>query len=200
LTEGSTVDTIFYTAGLLAARMAFSDFELNPQLISRQARLRTGIYKKFDKACHILTKEARAKGVPIKFIGNSTFEIEALQAFELVPFVILENAVKYSPPDQSVEVNFYEIKHQELEVTINSMGPKLSNDEHARLFERGMRGGNAINSNVSGEGLGLYLAKTLCALNGVKIWVEEPTAHSFILNSVPYSAFKIHLSVKRTKT
>jgi predicted nuclease with TOPRIM domain len=69
-------DTIFYTAGLLSSRMAFSDFELNPQSIRKQLPVRTSIYKKFDKARYILSKEAKDKFIQIKFYGNSMMELD----------------------------------------------------------------------------------------------------------------------------
>lgn len=191
-------DTIFYTSGLLSSRMAFSDFELNPQSISRQSLLRTGIYKKFDKTRYILSKQARQKEVEIKFIGNSLLEIDALQAFELVPFVLLENAVKYSPPKQDVSVTFTEgVKNKELDVIISSLGPQLLDEEYSRLFSRGMRGASAVSSSVSGEGLGLYLAKSLCDLTNISISVASPSTSSFALNSIYYSPFTIQLRVKR---
>lgn len=191
-------DTVFYTAGLLSSRMVFSDYELNPQSIIRQVRLRTGIYKKFDKARHILMRKACQKKIDIKFSGTSIIEIDALQAFELVPFVVLENAIKYSPPSRDITVTFSEVMNKELEVIVESQGPELSNEEHSILFTRGMRSSNAVITTVPGEGLGLYLAKTLCNLNKIKISVDSPVARSgFSFNSVPYSPFVVRLQIKR---
>ena len=119
-------ETIFYTAGLLSSRMAFSDFELNPQSLSKQLPVRTGIYKKFDKARYVLSKQARAKSVQIKFVGKSSIELDTLKAFELVPFVLLDNAIKYSPPSQEINISFNESNSNNLEVTLTSMGPTLT--------------------------------------------------------------------------
>ena len=87
----------FYTASMISSRLAYTDIELNPKAIESQTPLRSGIFKKFDKAKRILAEKAKNRNVTISLIGESRVEIDALPVFELLPFVILENAVKYSP-------------------------------------------------------------------------------------------------------
>ncbi|HWH83022.1 MAG TPA: ATP-binding protein, partial [Burkholderiaceae bacterium] len=132
--------TVFYTTGMISARLGFTDLELNPSAVSRQATIRAGVYKKFEKAKHVLGLKSRLKRVPILFRGNSYFEIDALPAFELVPFVILDNAIKYSLVDRQVSVQFEERANQSLTVTVQSVGPLVEGDEIPHLFDRGYRG------------------------------------------------------------
>src|SRR5688572_10931848 len=51
--------TVFFTSGMISARLGFTDLELNPQAVSRQATARAGIYKKFEKASHVLKLKSR---------------------------------------------------------------------------------------------------------------------------------------------
>jgi K+-sensing histidine kinase KdpD len=159
--------TILHTTGMISARLGFTDLELNPKAVSRQATLWAGIYKKFEKARHVLGLKCRSRRVSIQFRGNSYLEIEALPAFELVPFVILDNAVKYSPSDKSVMVSFEESAAHSVRVTISSFGPFVEADEVSKIFEKGYRGKHA--QAISGDGLGLYLTKFLCDYHDVNI-------------------------------
>lgn len=190
-------ETVFYTTGLLSSRMAFADFELNPQVMSRQIKLRTGIYKKFDKARHILSKRAKTKNIEIQFVGKSQLEVDAYQAFELVPFVLLENAIKYSPPKQDVTITFDEVLNRSVSVKVLSLGPIVSSEEMGSIFDRGIRGQRAIDSNIPGEGLGLYLANTLCKMNGFYLSATSAGEQQFTLNSTPYSLFEVSLQFQR---
>lgn len=190
-------ETIFYTAGLVSSRMTFADFELNPQVLSRQMRMRSGIYKKFDKARHILSKNAKQKNVEIFFTGRSTFEIDAISAFELVPFVLLDNAIKYSPSGQKINVAFDERQNKELTVRVSSIGPIVLSDELQQILMRGVRGSQAVNSNIPGEGLGLYLASTLCRMTGGDIQVTSEQTPRFTLNRTDYSTFEVTLVFRR---
>ena len=163
--------TILHTSGMISARLGFTDLELNPKAVSRQATLWAGIYKKFEKARHVLGLKSRSRRVPIQFRGNSYLEIEALPAFELVPFIILDNAVKYSPPDRPIIVTFEERTAQSLSVTVASIGPFVEPEELSKIFEKGYRGKHA--KGMSGDGLGLYLTKFLCDYHDINITAKS---------------------------
>lgn len=191
-------ETIFFLSGLISSRLTFADFELNPQSLSRQLKVRAGIYRKFDKIRRVLYKSARHKKVKIELQGNSYAEIEAIQAFELVPFVILDNAIKYSPPDQSIKVEFQDRPtHAYIaSVVISSIGPMVSKDELSTLVLRGARGRNAISSKIPGDGIGLFLAEMLCKGANASLQIESSKDVSFSLSGVDYSEFKVSIYFK----
>lgn len=190
-------DAIMYMAGMMASRLALTDLELNPKAIETQTFTRAGIYRKFDKAVRVLSLRAREKRVKIDVKGTSFMKIEALPAFELVPFVLIDNAIKYSPPDQDVLIEFSEYGPQELTVTISSTGPFVEVDEIEKIFERKFRGHNAKVMNKSGQGLGLYFAKVLCELHGINIKAATGPRLPFELAGVPQAIFSITLDIRR---
>ncbi|MGE4340774.1 MAG: hypothetical protein AB7E55_33210, partial [Pigmentiphaga sp.] len=61
-----TALSVFYTAGMISSRLAYTDIELNPRALESQTAVRSGIYKKFDKARRILAEEARDRRVSIR--------------------------------------------------------------------------------------------------------------------------------------
>jgi len=187
-------DTIFYTSGMISSRMGFTDLELNPSAVSLQSLVRAGIYKKFDKAARVLAIRSRARSIPVRFNGTSFVEISALPSFDLVPFVILENAIKYSPRDQAVAVNFASIDRG-VRVSVSSLGPLVEKDELPKIFDRGNRGRNAERVAVSGEGLGLYLAKFLCDFHDIEICAKSGPEVGVSLNGIPYATFEVMMGV-----
>lgn len=188
--------TILHISGILSSRIGFTDIELNPNAINLQIKLRTNWYKKFDKARYILLNKAKTKRLLINFQGNSVMEMDAFQALELVPFVILDNAIKYSPQGRNILVNFNESPH-DLEVTITSCGPKVEDTELEKIFDKGFRGKNGINASAAGEGLGLYLAKTLCEMHSISIRAKSEKTSEFQLSGIDYSNFSIILKIHR---
>lgn len=180
----------FYTAGMISSRLAYTDIELNPRAIESQTSLRSGIFKKFDKAKRILAEEARGRDVTVQLIGESRAEIEALPILELLPFVVLENAIKYSPPSQTVTVQFETIPGRQV-VTIKSHGPEVAPDELPKLFDKGFRGASTI--AMPGEGLGLFLAKRVCDLHGFSIAADIEDRSRYSLNGVNYSEFIVKI-------
>lgn len=186
--------TVLHTAGMVSARLGFTDLELNPQSVGRHARLRAGVYKKFEKARHVLGLKCKSRRVTIMFRGASYLEIEALPAFELVPFVILDNAVKYSTNDRNVVVSFEENSGQFVRVTVSSWGPYVEPHELPKIFEKRFRGRHAM--GTAGDGLGLWLTKFLCDYHDVAI-----SADSINPTQTPgglYGDFSITLFVQKT--
>jgi len=188
-------ETIFYLSGMISSRLAFTDLELNPMAVVGVQTVRSGIYKKFDKASHILFRRARDKGVQVKFAGNSRREKETLPAFELVPFVIIENAIKYSPQNQQIFVKFEENNGRPLYVTVESLGPIVFPSEIDAIFDRGIRGRQVQKLGITGDGLGLYLAKFLCDYHDVALTAKSDQHSTFSMSGVPYSQFTIRLEI-----
>lgn len=185
-------ETIHYTSGMIASRLGFTDLELNPAAVDRQPKHRIGIYKKFDKARYILGLRAREKKTKINFDGQSRLEFEALPAFELVPFVVLDNAIKYSPRDQSIDVSFTEAG-QDLEVVVSSMGPVVEDSELESIFDNGTRGRHAQGMPVGGEGRGLFLAKFLCDYHDISLKAKSDSANAINICGIPHATFKLVL-------
>lgn len=185
-----TALSLFYTAGMISSRLAYTDIELNPGALENQTVIRSGIYKKFDKAKRILAEEARDRQVTIRLDGESRVEIDTLPVFELLPFVLLENAVKYSPKGQSVAVSFEPAGGRQT-VTVTSVGPAVADAELPHLFERGYRGAQA--AGLPGDGLGLFLAQQVCRFHDVQIRAEIGRRDLYQMGGISYSEFRIVL-------
>lgn len=71
-------NTIFHTASIVSSRIIFSEIEMNPDILNEQEKFTSVIYKKFDKARYVLSKEAESKKIKINFEGNSNFAIKAI--------------------------------------------------------------------------------------------------------------------------
>lgn len=182
--------SVLYTAGMISSRLAYTDIELNPRALESQTTVRSGIYKKFDKARRILAEEARDRKVTISLNGQSRIEIDALPVFELLPFVLLENGIKYSPPDQKVTVNFDTAGRSQV-VTVSSVGPAVADAELPRLFEKGFRG--AQTANLPGEGLGLFLAQQVCNFHDIRVRAEIGHRNLYTMGGISYDDFSIVL-------
>ena len=73
---------------------------------------------------------------------------------------VLDNAVKFSPPGATIDVNITGTP-SEVCVTVTDMGPGIPEDELPHVFERFFRGKSPRAIGASGVGLGLAIARTL---------------------------------------
>ncbi len=72
---------------------------------------------------------------------------------------LIENAIKYSPPDTRIDVES-RLERGEALVAVADRGPGLPPGEEERLFERFYRGSAAV-AHGAGTGLGLAIVRTL---------------------------------------
>ena len=184
---------IFGTSSLISIRLNSYDFHVNPNALASGNKIQIPIFRKFEKTKHCLQVECGRRKVQIKLDGQSFHSINGYDVFELLPFVLLENAIKYSPPEQAITVSFIEENHH-LEVIINSIGPTLSEDEQKHLFEADFRGANA-KKTCDGSGTGLHFAKLVCDLHSVGISARSQQQEKFRIKGVPHSYFSVTLEI-----
>lgn len=85
---------------------------------------------------------------------------------------ILSNSLKYTPENGKVSVSVSE-SNDSWKVIIEDTGIGIPSSEQSKLFKLHFRASNAINSKVTGSGIGLMLVEKLVRLHGGKINVES---------------------------
>ncbi len=94
--------------------------------------------------------------------------VDAAQ-LERVLVNLVENALRYSPPADSVEVRAV-VAPGEVVISVADRGPGLGVEERESMFEPFSRGPGA---GERGAGLGLAIARGFAILNGGRLWVES---------------------------
>ncbi|MHC1652256.1 hypothetical protein ACODUL_03025 [Stenotrophomonas maltophilia] len=186
---------ILETAQMLSARLDLIDLETNPDSFTSEQRISLGVFAKFDKARKMLRTKGREKRVEVEFSGQSFNKSDLYPVFDIVPFLLLENAIKYSPKESKVVVTFSE-RPQFIDVLIESLGPLVKGDERSKLTEKNFRGECAKALGIPGTGFGLHFAKFVCDLNQIDLEIS-PSASSYSVNGVPHAPFKVTLRVPR---
>ena len=85
---------------------------------------------------------------------------------------LVENALRYSPPESAIEVAA-EASDSMVRVSVADHGPGIPADEQAKIF-RSFHRVDGEESTVAGYGLGLYFADKLTLAQGGTIRVESP--------------------------
>ncbi|MDD5152446.1 MAG: HAMP domain-containing sensor histidine kinase [Candidatus Pacebacteria bacterium] len=83
----------------------------------------------------------------------------------------LDNSIKYTPKG-GVKVRV-ERKNGKITVSVKDTGIGISKETLPRLFAKFSRAKDASKTNVSGTGLGLFVAKKMIEANNGKVWVES---------------------------
>lgn len=143
------------------------------------------VFKKFDKICKCFRALAKTRNIDIQLNGASLSTVLAPRAFELIPLLVLDNSLKYSPDNKTISVLISETL-DEIKTVITSVGPMVREEEKDRIFQLGARGEFAIKSGSSGSGIGLFFLKNLVRSIGGKVVFEQEKTQVNIKGAIPY--------------
>ena len=86
---------------------------------------------------------------------------------------LLDNSMKYTPKGMITVVAHDDVKKKKMYITIQDTGVGMSKETQEEVFEKFVRAKNANNVNVTGTGLGLFVAKKMLTDMGGKVTAES---------------------------
>lgn len=178
---------IWHSSNMIYNTYSMIDTFLNPASAGYGLRNKCNIFNKFFKIRNIMEYKAKEKNIEIVMHNHiEKPNIEAYSSFDQVPFIIIDNAIKYAEINSKIDISF-EKKGANICVRTESKGPLVYEDELSKIFENEYRGKNAILITPQGSGIGLYLAKIICNNNGLKIYAKtEPLMHQGKISNKGY--------------
>lgn len=99
-----------------------------------------------------------------------SIEVDSLLIQEVV-MNLVENAIKYTPNDGKIEVQTQEVDDKVI-FAVRDSGPGIPAKDREHIFEKFFRG-QAVQSNIKGTGLGLFLVKYFVELHGGEVFLES---------------------------
>lgn len=169
---------------ILSARLDAQDIISAYASVETRPRDKIHIYKKFDKLIRSYTPTARQKRIRLELQGSSDDYTRGPDIFEIVPFLLIENAIKYAPENSTITCRITKRNYNNLLCCVESFGPRIESDEINKIFEAGYRGRHAKLSKA-GDGLGLSVLKTAVELYGGNVYVQ-PAIDSIPVNDNSY--------------
>lgn len=81
---------------------------------------------------------------------------------------IIDNAIKYTPKQGSVEINANSNSNNAI-ITVSDTGIGIPEDAQSRMYTKFFRGNNALKVETEGTGLGLFIARNIIESHGGSI-------------------------------
>jgi signal transduction histidine kinase len=98
-----------------------------------------------------------------------SIEVDGILIHEVI-LNLVENAIKYTPNDGSIQVRTQEVEDKVI-FSVKDNGPGVPEEDRQHLFEKFFRG-RAHKSAIKGTGLGLFLVKYFIELHGGEVFLE----------------------------
>lgn len=184
------IRSIYWATRLMEFKLQSAAFLANPDLIDDP---RTKRVFRFHGAVHKYLQIYRplldGRGLKLRVTGESHGNLmENPDAVGAIPQAFIDNAIKYSPDNAEIWVHFVETDTH-IKVEVESLGPRIDEDEYRKIFEIFFRGAAAKLHPEEGTGFGLGLAKLVAERIGAELdVVQDPVAELSDLHSTTFRA------------
>lgn len=138
--------------------------------------------------CALAAIERKLKGrsVDVKLAADLPLVAMDMALMNQVLINLLDNALKYSPPDGAVEISA-RCNDERLIIRVADLGPGVPEDELTRIFEKFYR--IPVPESVKGTGLGLSICNGIVEAHGGRIWAENQAGGGFMVTvEIPLQA------------
>ncbi len=136
------------------------------------------------------------------------------KAVEQALINLLDNAIKFSPPDKSIEIEWKVINQETgskasanqtpdivepaVKISVIDQGPGVSLEDREKVFEKFYRRGNELRRETTGIGIGLSIVQHVAQAHGGSICIEndpeQRTRFTLVIPSVNQAKVKDSLS------
>jgi K+-sensing histidine kinase KdpD len=151
---------LFDSLGLITSQLGMIDLIVNPESIKSEKKRVVNIYKLFDKLSilfHHVLKDNRGVSFTIE-AERRIADSQCYPSIELVPLVLLDNAIKYSKSNSTIDIKLEQEKGS-VNVIVKNLGPVVEDENERLIFEKFFRDPNAQQFNSKGLGVGLWVAQ-----------------------------------------
>ena len=152
------IENIKASQGMLKIRTDVLDFLGNPAALLAEEAL--PVYRKVDKVTRLFKSDALTEHKQVNLTGRSLGSTYGPDVLEIIPYTLLDNAIKYSPPTFRTDIMVSD-EANSIDLIVQSYGPRIEQDEREGIFEKGARGKHARAAGHPGTGVGLYLVRQL---------------------------------------
>ena len=187
---GSMLEEVARLTSMIDTLLTISQADSGSILLNRTV---FPIMDLIDESVAVVGVLAEEKKQRIVVSGEAELLVSADRGFLRMAVInLLDNAVKYSPPSTSIQVQLDRVNGEslssgQLNLAIEDQGPGIPPAEASRVFDRFYRLDESRARETGGAGLGLAIAK----------WSIEAHGDRILLDSYPGkgSAFNIRLPV-----
>ena len=179
--DSALLSSINYLSDFISKRIELYRYISNPAMISVGQQRQRDAYKLWDIYRYIFSDACKEKQIRFLMrtfdeknneVTDSNTVFFANDSISVLPFLILDNALKYSNEKSTVEINFYQCDGLLEKMEVISSPSYVIQEEPNSFFKRGYRSLNHNSSKSSGSGLGLHIVKQICEYNGIFVGID----------------------------
>ena len=163
---------------LITSQLRMIDIVINPKSIEFGNKKQINLYKLFDKMqklfSHLIVGK---KNIDVKIVSEARIKDSlCYDSIEFIPLILLDNALKYSSRDSTVEIKL-EQHGTTVKTIVKNIGPLVPDENRERIFEKFYRDEFAMTFAKEGIGVGLWIAQEILKAHSSRMhYFKDPNA------------------------
>nr|WP_315464689.1 phosphate regulon sensor histidine kinase PhoR [uncultured Rhodoferax sp.] len=123
---------------------------------------------------HHLSSLVWGQAQDIQFLVSDAVAVTgSLSELHSAVFNLIGNAIRYTPADKSIQVQWRKTPDGEAELSVHDTGPGIAPEHLPRLTERFYRVDRSRSRDTGGTGLGLAIVKHVAQRHGAELHIES---------------------------
>ena len=176
----SKLESIYHLSDFISKRIELYRMASNSEIIKTGRKRKRNAYQLWDIYRHVFDDFCKENELVIdmKIYNENHIEennkgtfFNANDSITILPYLIIDNAVKYSREKSTIKIRFYQNNDILKKMTISSLPSYIIMENPSKLIERGYRATNNT-SKSSGSGLGLNIASQICEYNNINLKIN----------------------------
>jgi len=167
------------------SRIELGTLEVGPEF--------TNLPRQIEAALSELTPEIKAKQIKIRREYDKKLKSVIIDSklFHIILENLLSNAIKYSHRGGAVVIKIKVNPSEDVVLSVKDFGYGIPEEEQSYIFSKLFRAKNAKALDPDGNGLGLYIVKSIADRTGLKVWFssEENVGSEFFVE-IPKEGMK----------
>ena len=149
----------------------------NPALIQTGRLRERDAFALFDLYRKIFEEIGKKNNITIQIsnidiedniLSNNSTTFRANDSITVLPFLLIDNALKYSKENSIIKIIVYQLKGYARKIVISNNPSYIITEDLSKFFLRGYRSYQNT-SKSSGSGLGLSIVKQICDYNNIEV-------------------------------
>lgn len=174
--SGGSYKDLFNALELITSQLGMIDVILNPNSISFGTKREINIYKLFYKIQilfgHLSAKKKNIKMNLINVDNDYIRESSCYESIEFIPLILLDNALKYSAPNSTIDIVIEQFRSKAL-IKVKNIGPFVRDENVDKIFNKFFRGDSAEEFSKEGIGMGLWIAQEILSRHDSKLFYNK---------------------------
>lgn len=178
--DASKLESIYHLSDFITKRIELYRVTSNSEIIRTGKKRERNAYQLWDIYRHVFKDFCQERKLSISmeiYSNNGSKETNkntkffANDSITILPYLLIDNAVKYSKEDSVIKISFYQSNGTLTRITITSISSYQIKEDYKLFFKRGYRSINNT-SKSSGSGLGLDIVKQICDYNDIEVKID----------------------------